>query len=126
MAAYAEKMLCFMDTNGKVNYGKLAESEKFQQGINRLSKGLNDDWLIALMCAEENPFKCHRHLLIANELELNRNVPNVPVWHIRSDGSRIRAKKHLVPHFRKSVIKTRNWRIAIEIAKLSKPPRHLS
>jgi len=82
----------YIDSNGKVNYEKLAESEKFQQGLNRLNKGLQDDWLIALMCAEEDPFKCHRHLLIANELELNRNVP---VWHIRSDGSRIRAKKHL-------------------------------
>jgi len=82
----------YIDSNGKVDYGKLAESENFQQGLNRLSRGLQDDWLIALMCAEEDPFKCHRHLLIANELELNRNVP---VWHIRSDGSRIRAKKHL-------------------------------
>ena len=29
MATYAEKMLCFMDTNGKVNYGKLAEVEEY-------------------------------------------------------------------------------------------------
>ena len=82
----------FIGLNGKVNYGKLAESEKFQLGLNRLSRGIHDNWLIVLMCAEEDPFKCHRHLLIANELELNRNVS---VWHIRSDGSRIRAKKHL-------------------------------
>ncbi len=82
----------YSDQNGKVNYAGLAESEKFQQGLNRLTKGLQDGWLIALMCAEEDPFKCHRHLLIANELELKRNVP---VRHIRFDGSKIRAKKHM-------------------------------
>ena len=79
----------YIDQNGKVDYGRLAVSEKFQQGLNRLNKGLQDGWLIALMCAEEDPFKCHRHLLIANELELKRNIP---VWHIRSDGSKMRAK----------------------------------
>jgi uncharacterized protein (DUF488 family) len=82
----------YSDQNGKVDYAKLAESELFQQGLNRLIKGVQDGWLIALMCAEEDPFKCHRHLLIANELELKRNVP---VWHIRSDGSTIRSRKYL-------------------------------
>ena len=82
----------FTDQNGKVSYGRLAESENFQKGLNRLNKELQNDWLIALMCAEEDPFKCHRHFLIAKELELKRNVP---VWHIRSDGSTIRAGKYL-------------------------------
>ena len=82
----------FIDGNGKVMYDKIALSDNFQQGITRLTKGLQDGWLIALMCAEEDPFKCHRHLLIANELELNHNVP---VWHIRSDGTRLRAKQCL-------------------------------
>jgi uncharacterized protein (DUF488 family) len=82
----------YLYQNGKVNYARLAESEKFQQGLNRLHKGLQDGWLIALMCAEEDPFTCHRHLLIANELELKRHIA---VWHIRAEGPMIRAKKHL-------------------------------
>ncbi len=82
----------FLDLSGKVIYSKLAASKVFQHGLNRLAKGLQGGWLIALMCSEENPLKCHRHLLIANELELKKDIS---VWHIRSDGSRERAKKHL-------------------------------
>ena len=82
----------YLNANGKVMYDKLAATPAFQQGLDRLTKGLDDGWSIALMCAEEDPLKCHRHLLIANELELQRHIP---VWHIRSDDSRIRAKEHL-------------------------------
>ncbi len=82
----------YLGVHGKVMYDKLAATATFQQGLDRLAKGLIDGWTIALMCAEEDPFKCHRHLLIANELELKRKIP---VWHIRSDDTQIRAKKHL-------------------------------
>jgi uncharacterized protein (DUF488 family) len=81
----------YLDVNGKVMYYKVAASEMFQQGLARLSKGLEDGWVIALVCAEEDPLKCHRHLLIANELEMKRNIP---VWHIRSNYTRIRAKEY--------------------------------
>ena len=82
----------YLDAYGKVMYGKLAASETFQEGLDRLEKGLVDGWAIVLMCAEEDPLKCHRHLLIANELELKRDIP---VWHIRSDSTQIRAKRQL-------------------------------
>ena len=80
----------YLGVHGKVMYDKLAATATFQQGLDRLTKGLNDGWSIALMCAEEDPFKCHRHLLIANELELKRHIP---VWHIRSDNTCLRAKR---------------------------------
>ena len=80
----------YLGVHGKVMYNKLAATETFQQGLDRLTKGLNDGWTIALMCAEEDPFKCHRHLLIAKELELKRHIP---VWHIRSGNTQMRAKK---------------------------------
>ena len=80
----------YPDANHKVVYARLAAAETFQQGLDRLIKGLNDGWTIALMCAEEDPSKCHRHHLIANELEMKRTVP---VWHIRGDGTTMRAKK---------------------------------
>jgi uncharacterized protein (DUF488 family) len=82
----------YLGVHGKIMYDKLAAAATFQQGLDRLTKGMTDGWTIALMCAEEDPFKCHRHLLIANELELKRKIP---VWHIRSDNSPIRAKEHL-------------------------------
>ena len=79
----------YLDANGKVMYDKIAIEQSFQKGLERLAKGLNDGWVIVLMCAEEDPLKCHRHHLIAHELETKRNIP---VWHLRSDGKRIRAK----------------------------------
>ncbi len=74
-------------------YVRIAESAQFQQGLDRLEKGLAAGWRIALMCAEENPLKCHRHMLVARELELVRHVP---VYHLRVDGTSLRALKKLV------------------------------
>jgi uncharacterized protein (DUF488 family) len=82
----------YIATCGTVMYEKLTASDMFQQGLDRLANGLLAGWIIALLCAEEDPFKCHRHLLIARELELKRNIP---VWHIRADSTKIRAKKLL-------------------------------
>jgi len=47
------------------------------------------DRRVALMCSEENPYQCHRHTLLTQEL-LTRGVF---VWHIRGDGSLERAGK---------------------------------
>lgn len=80
----------YSEKHGVVMYDKLVASDRFQQGLDRLAKGFIDGWVIAILCAEEDPLKCHRHFLIARELELKRNIP---VWHVRSDGTKIRAKK---------------------------------
>ena len=80
----------YSDADAKIVYAQLAAAETFQQGLDRVIKGMNDGWAIALMCAEEDPSKCHRHHLIAHELEMKRTVP---VWHIRGDSTKMRAKK---------------------------------
>jgi len=82
----------YLDEDGRVMYNKLAAQESFQQGLDRLTKGLDSGFTIVLMCAEENPLKCHRHHLIARELELKREIP---VWHIRADNTKMRAKEFL-------------------------------
>lgn len=71
----------FYDDDGNVDYGKLAQSPLFIEGIDRLEGGAAD-YRIAIMCAEENPIRCHRRLLIAPELE-NRSIKVVS---IRGDG----------------------------------------
>lgn len=76
---------------GQVLYERIAASAAFAHGITRLLQGITDGWTIALICAEEDPLNCHRHLLIAKELEDNRRVA---VWHVRADGSMIRAADH--------------------------------
>ena len=79
-------------SGGAVRYDALARLATFQAGLDRLQKGLAGDWRIGLMCAEEDPSKCHRHLLIAREMENDRKIP---VWHIRADGTLVRARELL-------------------------------
>jgi uncharacterized protein (DUF488 family) len=69
------------DATGHVLYGRVAGTEKFRQGIERLKGGLAR-WRVAVMCSEENPEACHRRLLIAKVLLEH----GVRVWHIRRNG----------------------------------------
>lgn len=71
----------FYDEDGYVLYAKLAVSEKFRAGIERLKRGV-ERCRVAVMCSEENPEHCHRRLLVAKVL-LDEGVA---VTHIRGDG----------------------------------------
>ena len=71
----------FYDEQGHVLYGRLAGSPLFQAGIDRLLAGAQTR-RIALLCSEEDPCRCHRHLLIGRVLR-DRGVA---VSHIRRDG----------------------------------------
>jgi uncharacterized protein (DUF488 family) len=64
-----------------VDYSAVARQPRFQAGVDRLLE-LAARGPTAMMCSEEDPNRCHRHHLIAQEL-LRRGVP---VAHIRSDG----------------------------------------
>ena len=66
----------FYDSDGRVLYGKVAEADFFQKGLERLETGM------ALLCAEENPSVCHRRLLIARVLAER----GIAISHIRGDG----------------------------------------
>lgn len=72
----------FYDSSGFVLYGKLSKSFSFNQGIDRLVSE-SERSRIAIMCSEEDPSTCHRHLLIARVLSERQ----VHVLHIRGDGS---------------------------------------
>ncbi len=65
-ARHTEASLLFDD--GKVDFSKVATSEKFQKGISRVEKGIKKGHRIALMCSEKNPIECHRFSLISNYL----------------------------------------------------------
>lgn len=66
---------------GRVQYARLARTELFRQGIERVRRGA-DEYRIALMCAEKEPLECHRTLLVARALE----EQGVEVMHILGDG----------------------------------------
>lgn len=67
--------------NGRVQYARLARTDLFRSGIERVVRGAND-YRVALMCAEKEPLQCHRTILVARTLvELG-----VVVQHILADG----------------------------------------
>ncbi len=67
--------------NGRVQYARLARTEAFHSGLDRVMRGAHDQ-RIALMCAEKEPLECHRTLLVARALV----EQGVAVDHILADG----------------------------------------
>jgi uncharacterized protein (DUF488 family) len=66
---------------GRVDYDKLARTDLFRRGIERVRAGAADH-AITLMCAEKDPLDCHRTILVARHLE----VEGLDVRHILADG----------------------------------------
>lgn len=53
--------------SGRVQYDRLATTPTFQLGLGRIEKGISSH-RIALMCAEKEPFDCHRCILVGRHL----------------------------------------------------------
>ena len=70
-----------MDADGHADYDKIAASEPFQNGMQRLLKG-QQQYRIVLMCGEEDPTGCHRRNLIGREMARE----GVDIQHIRRSG----------------------------------------
>ena len=67
--------------DGRISYGRLAESAEFQQGLNQLVRA-SAQHRVALMCSEQDPLSCHRSVLIAPLLK----SASVSVHHILRSG----------------------------------------
>jgi uncharacterized protein (DUF488 family) len=67
--------------NGKVQYGRLAQTELFASGLERVREGAKT-YRIALMCAEKEPLDCHRTILVSRHLASS----GTEVRHIHGDG----------------------------------------
>ena len=80
LGARSEDPSCYED--GRVQYGLLAQTELFRQGIGRVRDGMTK-YRLALMCAEKEPLDCHRFILVARQLA----AAGIPVQHILADGS---------------------------------------
>jgi uncharacterized protein (DUF488 family) len=81
LGARTKDSSCY-DEEGRVSFTKLALTEPFRRGIDRLLTGMQQHQ-IAIMCAEREPLECHRTILVSRELE----KVGVPVTHILQDGS---------------------------------------
>jgi uncharacterized protein (DUF488 family) len=71
----------FYDEEGRVLYSSVAKSFLFNNGLERLTRGLQIH-RTALLCSEENPSVCHRRLLVSRVLF----DQGVAVFHIRGNG----------------------------------------
>ncbi len=78
---------CYVD--GKALYEKIAATELFLQGIQRLLKGV-EKYKISLMCAEQDPIDCHRTILVCQHLREG----NLKISHILKNGD-LESHEHL-------------------------------
>lgn len=80
LGARSDDPACY--EGGKVQYGRLAQTEPFQYGLKHVLRGLKQDYRIALMCAEKEPLECHRTILVARYLA----ALGLRIEHIHADG----------------------------------------
>lgn len=71
--------------NGKVDFDKVKDLRSFITGIENLMNTVKTGQKISLMCAEKDPFNCHRFVLISRALTKR----NVAIEHILSDKSSV-------------------------------------
>lgn len=72
----------FYDAEGRVDYTLVARSRQFFDGISRVELEIQTN-MVALMCGEEDPTRCHRRLLVGRALE----EKGITLRHIRGNGS---------------------------------------
>jgi uncharacterized protein (DUF488 family) len=79
LGARRSEQECYVD--GKVSYDLVLRTEAFQNGVQRLLKGVSK-MRVVLLCAEKDPLDCHRAILIC------RYLKNEIGWinHILSNG----------------------------------------
>lgn len=80
LGARSENPECYVD--GRVQYARLAREPLFRQGLDRILQG-SKRYRIALVCAEKDPVRCHRAVLVCRELRALVDR----IDHIHGDGS---------------------------------------
>lgn len=83
--------------NGQVQFDRVARTDLFTRGIERVLRDAND-YHVVLMCTEKEPLNCHRTLLVARAL----HERGVEVRHILDDG-RLEAHEDTMERLRQSL-----------------------
>ena len=55
--------------HGYLDFEKFAASEAFKEGIEKVDEGCRLGYTFALMCAEKDPFNCHRCILVGRKFK---------------------------------------------------------
>ena len=66
---------CYVDN--RADYGLIAASKRFREGLCRIRESLESS-VTALMCAENDPVRCHRNILVCRNLK----APDIAIKHI--------------------------------------------
>ena len=69
--------------NGYLDFNLFTNSERFQEGLKRINAGIDLKYSFVLMCAEKDPFDCHRAIMISRVFHDN----GFEVKHILADES---------------------------------------
>lgn len=69
--------------DGVADWDVMARSASFRAGLDRVRRGA-ERYVVSLLCAEKEPLDCHRTLLVARQLVVQRGCE---VEHILADGS---------------------------------------
>lgn len=77
-------------TNDTVSFDKVKQLPVFINGVERIKKGLQEGYCIALMCTEKEPADCHRFSLVAKGISERIGVYSN---HILYDGSVMTTKE---------------------------------
>jgi uncharacterized protein (DUF488 family) len=72
-------------TDGAPDYSRIRELDGYRAAIAEVVAELETGARLSLMCAEEDPTRCHRRLLLAPDFE----AAGVEVVHLRGDGGRV-------------------------------------
>lgn len=65
-------------SDGYLDFEKVAQSDDFQNGLSKLCNSIKQGYIPALMCAEINPFDCHRAILVSRAFyEYGCNVVHI-------------------------------------------------
>lgn len=67
LGARSQDSACY--ENGQVQFGRLAQTAAFREGLERVRQGM-EQYRVALLCAEREPLACHRTILVARQLWL--------------------------------------------------------
>ena len=55
----------YLSTDGRLDFELFRNSPQFMEGYNKVCTGMKKGYRAALMCAEKDPFNCHRSILVA-------------------------------------------------------------
>ena len=58
----------YYTSEGYLDFFKFTQSPEFNEGVNKVKKGIELNYNFALMCAEKDPINCHRAIMVAREL----------------------------------------------------------